>query len=234
MVTGFAKRLYAASAEKKYSTAPTIVAGGALCWSLYRVIASPPSLAQSVLLLAACYFLTDLISGLLHVILDNPRSLDVAPLHTLATGFQRHHENPRTIFEMTLYNHLYVMHLPLSLFFGVVFLLQQDIYHLTFIVMFAMLHLMQMAHRWAHSPVEDVPQVVRALQRRGILLRSAHHDDHHTPPYSKNFCIMTGMADPLLNLAVGRFGGTSHWWNAAFLGAALTPLIVAFALLRFV
>jgi ubiquitin-conjugating enzyme E2 variant len=234
MISALAKRLQLSAGGMKYSTAPTWIASAALCWSLYRVVQSPPSLLQGVLLLVACFFLTDLISGLLHVVLDNPRSLEVKPLYKLAIGFQRHHENPATIFEMSLYNHLYVMHLPLAAFFVVTALLGHELYLLSYVVMFAMLHLMQMAHRWSHQPADDVPRPVAALQRAGVLLDKPHHDEHHTPPYSKNFCIMTGMADPLLNVAVRRLGGTSHWWNAAFLTAALTPAFIAFLLIRFV
>jgi hypothetical protein len=232
MVIGFAKRLYRATVDSKYSTGFTWTAGAGLCWSLYQLIESPPTLLQTVIMVVVCYFLTDLISGLLHVVLDNPRSLEVPPLRSLASGFQAHHENPQTIFEMTLYNHLYVMHLPLTLFFVVLLPFHGSLYYLSYVVMVAMLHLMQMAHRWSHMPAEDVPVMVQRLQRAGLLLSYERHDVHHHPPYAKDFCIMTGMANPLLNVAVRRFGCSSHWWNAAFLAAGLLPLVTAFALTR--
>jgi hypothetical protein len=197
------------------------------CWSLYWIVQSPPTLAQCLALLVACYFATDLISGLLHIVLDNPRSLSIGLIRTLAQGFQDHHDDPSEIFEMSLFNHLYVMHLPLTIFFVAVLPFHDTLFYVVFLTMSAMLHLMQMSHRWAHLPVEEVPGAVRVLQRTRFLIGRQRHDQHHKPPYAKDFCIMTGLCNPPLNRLAKTFGVTSHWWGAAFLSACLLPLIFA-------
>ena len=213
-----------------YSRVFTILMAVGIIWSAWGVAQDPPPLWHAVLILLFSLWVTDPISGVLHVILDNPRSLDVAALRGLAEGFQRHHDNPAKIYEMPLYEHLYVMHLPLTIVFAVVAVIGHGHVHFVALCMVLALHLMQMAHLWAHLPAERVPAAVRGLQRVGLLLTKAKHDDHHTEPFDKNFCIMTGLANRPLNAVVGVVGGRTHWWNAAFLALAATPLAFAMAL----
>lgn len=213
-----------------YSKLFSYTMGAAIIWSVVSLVRTPPSLLAALFIALFTIFMTDLISGLLHVILDNPRSLDVAPIRGLAEGFQRHHDTPSNIYEMPLYQHLYVMHMPLTLFFLVVLPFHESLMYVVFLSMCGSLHLMQMAHLWAHLGPEQVPAPVQMLQRARILLSKPQHDKHHTAPYEKDHCIMTGMCNPVLNLATRVFGGTSHWWNAAFIAVALSPLAVAFAL----
>jgi hypothetical protein len=37
------------------------------------------------------------------------------------------------------------------------------------------------------------------LQRTGLVLRSQHHNGHHTSPFTANYCIVNGWCNPLLN-----------------------------------
>ena len=45
-------------------------------------------------------------------------------------------------------------------------------------------------HQWAHMP--SPPRVVHWLQRRGLILSSEAHAQHHEEPYVANYCIATG------------------------------------------
>lgn len=213
-----------------YSKTFTYLMGGGIAWSLWALAKSPPPLFDAIVLVVLCFAVTDLISGLLHVILDNPRSLDVGAIRGLAEGFQRHHRNPAKIYEQPLYEHLYVMHMPLTFLFGVVFLFGDARMYVVFLSMCGALHLMQMAHLWAHLPREQLPRVARALQRSRMLLNKPQHDLHHTEPFDKDFCIMSGFCNPPLNRAVRVIGTTTHWWMAIFLVVALSPLAVAYAM----
>jgi ubiquitin-conjugating enzyme E2 variant len=176
---------------------------------------APPPWLDSLFLFVFCVLATDLISGLLHIVLDNPRSLDIALIRVLAAGFQAHHENPSGIYQMPLYKHLYVMHMPLTIVFFIILPFHDARMHLTFLSMVFALHLMQMARR---------------LQRAGILVRGTQHRIHHAPPFDKNFCIMTGICNRPLNAAVSRFGATTHWWMPVFLVAAMSPFALAWLL----
>jgi hypothetical protein len=73
---------------------------------------------------------------------------------------------------------------------------------------------------------------VRSLQRVGVLLSKPQHDLHHTPPFDKDFCIMTGLCNRPLNAAVSVLGPTTHAWLGVFLLSAISPLAVAFAISR--
>lgn len=222
--------VYGCVVALQYSKAFTYTMVGGMAWSLWAIARSPPPLLDAIGLAALCFVATDLISGLLHVILDNPRSLDVGPIRGLAEGFQRHHESPSRIYEMPLYEHLYVMHLPLTFLFVAVLGVADGRTYVVFLSMVLSLHVMQMGHLWAHLPPTRVPAVVRGFQRVGVLLSKREHDLHHTPPFDRHFCIMTGICNRPLNAAVAVVGPTTHWWNAIFLAAAAAPLGVGVAL----
>ncbi len=213
-----------------YSKIFTYTMAAGMAYSAWFLVQSPPSALAACSTVVFTLVVTDLISGLLHVVLDNPRSLALRPIAGLAEGFQRHHKNPAKIYEMPLYQHLYVMHMPLTITFLVVAPLQNPGMHVAFLSMVAGLHLMQMAHLWAHLPPQNVPRLARALQRAGILLAKPEHDSHHRDPYDRNFCIMTGLFNRPLNRAVRLAGPTTHWWLAGFLLVALSPLAAAFLL----
>lgn len=211
-----------------YSKGFTYTMVGGMVWSVWALAHAPPSLGSAALLFAFTLLVTDLISGLLHVVLDNPRSLKLGPIRSLAEGFQRHHESPAKIYEMPLYQHLYVMHMPLTLLFLAILPFHNAGMYVVFLSLVVGLHLMQMAHLWAHLPAERVPAVVRVLQSARVLLRKPQHDLHHTPPFDKDFCIMTGICNRPLNAVVSVIGPTTHFWLAIFVVVALAPMLVAF------
>lgn len=213
-----------------YSKTFTLTMVLGMAWSAGALVMSPPSVLDACCLVAFSVIVTDLISGLLHVVLDNPRSLDIGVIRGLAEGFQRHHEKPANIYEMPLYQHLYVMHMPLTFLFLVVLPFQNANMYVVFLSMVVALHVMQMAHLWAHLPPERVRRPVRLLQRAGVLLKKEQHDLHHSAPFDRDFCIMTGTCNRPLNRAVALIGPTSHWWLAIFLGAAISPVALAFVL----
>ena len=210
-----------------YSNRFTWIMTAAGIAGLYRIATDPPPLTEALLILGVCLVVTDLLSGLLHVILDNPRSLDIGPIKPLAEGFQRHHENPSKIFEMSLYEHLFVMHLPLSIFAVIALPFWNSHLFVAYLGMIGTLHLMQMAHRWAHIPSEELHPVVRALQRAKLLISKDIHDSHHVDPFDKNFCIMSGLFNWPLNWVVRKTSRFSHAWIGVFFVASLIPVITA-------
>ncbi len=215
-----------------YSKAFTYTMVGGMVWSGWALAHAPPSLGSAAFLFAFALLVTDLISGLLHVVLDNPRSLKLGPIRGLAEGFQRHHESPAKIYEMPLYQHLYVMHMPLTLLFVAILPFHNAGMYVVFLSLVVGLHLMQLAHLWAHLPAERVPAPVRVLQNARVLLQKPQHDLHHTPPFNKDFCIMTGICNRPLNAVVSVIGPTTHFWLAIFVVVALAPMLVAFLVTR--
>jgi ubiquitin-conjugating enzyme E2 variant len=181
-----------------------------------------------VTIFVATYVYTDILSGLLHVVLDNERSLEVPVIQDLARGFQTHHRNPSSIFTMTWYEHLYTMDLPLSILFVFIVLCGTPTHFVYFLSIALMLHVMQMSHRWAHLPSVRVPRTVKALQNVGLLLDANTHRLHHRGKYDINFCIMNGWLNPLLNMFINPIGRTNHAWIGIFLSVVLVPVGLAF------
>ena len=119
------------------------------------------------------------------------------------------------------------MHLPLTIFAAVVIPFNDAHLFVVYLGMVASLHLMQMAHRWAHLPEDRVPTPVRWLQRARLLIGKPAHDAHHDDPFDKNFCIMTGMFNRPLNWVVKNTSRFSHAWIAVFLLTSLIPAAIA-------
>ncbi len=213
-----------------YSKKFTIIMTLGMIWSLYWIAQDPPSVAGVLIVFGFCYFLTDIVSGLLHIILDNPRSLEIKLIEGLADGFQKHHDNPRSITEMPLYQHLYVMHLPLTLLFVAVLPFHTPLVYVVFLSMVLWLHVMQMSHRWAHARKKQLPPVAGLLQRAHLLIDFPAHAKHHREPYSKDFCIMNGLFNRPLNGVVRVFGNRSHAWIGVFLAVCFTPLLFAYGI----
>lgn len=51
-------------------------------------------------------------------------------------------------------------------------------------------------HKWAHC--EQPPACVRWLQRAGVVLAPKHHAVHHRAPHDTQYCITSGVMNPLL------------------------------------
>lgn len=213
-----------------YSNKFTILMTLGIAWSLYWIAEDPPSLAGVLSVVVFCYLLTDIVSGLLHIILDNPRSLDIKLIESLADGFQKHHADPKAITQLPLYEHLYVMHLPLTLLFFAVLPLHTPLVYVVFLSMVLWLHVMQMSHRWAHATPKQLPPGTRSLHRMKLLIDFPAHAKHHREPYEKDFCIMNGLCNRPLNALVRTFGRTGHGWIAVFFLICLTPLAFSYGL----
>lgn len=194
-------------------------------WSVYKFFQSPVDIMSILLIIIFVFFYTDLLSGVLHIVLDNERSLKLPIIKSLAEGFQSHHESPKDIYQMSLYNHLYTMHLPLTIMFPAIVLVDSPYSYLVYVATAFTLHLMQMSHRWAHTPRRMLPAGVIFLQKIGLLLSHEIHSKHHNNVYDTNFSIMNGWSNSMLNRLVQIFGRTSHGWLCFFMILFVSLLI---------
>jgi len=64
-----------------------------------------------------------------------------------------------------------------------------------------MSHMMMASHRWSHTHPKYLPPAVRAMQNLGVIMSIKHHSLHHAS-YDSNFCIFSGICNPLLNATV--------------------------------
>jgi plasmanylethanolamine desaturase len=58
--------------------------------------------------------------------------------------------------------------------------------------------LTQQIHSWVHQ--DNPPRVVTYLQRAHLILGVDHHNRHHLPPHTSNYCITTGWLNPILDI----------------------------------
>jgi len=188
------------------------------------------------LILAVCLatYWVDLMSGMLHLALDNPANLTSPAIKGLCLGFQQHHVNPAMIYKMDMSDHLRPMVTALISFQVLGVLIHgYDCVGLCVLLLLLTLLLpwMQLCHRWAHLPASQRSQLVSALQRVGLALSPAHHHAHHEAPYLHMFCILTGHANPLLNriIQIPGFSPHSGIWAPAFICAKIA-LIISFPL----
>lgn len=160
---------------------------------------------KMVLILLFMFFYIDIISGLLHLVLDNPGFLHTPGLTKLAEGFQQHHTNTHLISQMRLIDHLRPMCTPVAFvaliggyYHGVA---KHEFCAFQVGLMFGLVW-MQCCHRWSHMTTKQRGPTITRLQKLGVALPPDVHLKHHTPPYRHTFCIMSGVFNPVLNWVV--------------------------------
>lgn len=207
-------------------------------YCLYQALTHPDSsLLSATVIFVITYFFTDVISGVFHLVLDNPLFINQSPIDSMCRGFQEHHLDPTLIFKMSLFNHVRVMGQPLVgvwvLSMPLEFIAGKTMYHfhVYYLCLSVMLVYMQCCHRWAHMPFKMRGPVIRTLQNLRLALPAGEHLNHHGAPYMQNFCIMNGMTNPLLNFVTQKIlHPHSKLWAPVFLICAYMPGCVCLAL----
>lgn len=178
------------------------------------------------------YCIIDLLSGLLHIVLDNPNYIKNKIIGKLALGFQQHHFNTTLIVKMKLIDHLRPMCVPIILVTILGFIIHgfnnPSLY--IYIISFSLgICWMQCCHRWSHMNLQQRGNIVVFLQKIGIALCPSVHLNHHVSPYLNNFCIMNGMFNPLINYISSSsdyFHPHKYIWAPIFIISVLLSVIL--------
>ena len=160
----------------------------------------PIALLIIVLLLAA-YALADLLSGIVHFLLDNFGSPETPVIgQKFVKPFRDHHVDPM---EMTRGDFIAVnadnVFVCLPVMIPVFFFLDigKHPYAGVFLVgLVAGVIMTNQLHKWAHMPT--VPAWSRRRNARFVLSKE-HHSVHHSGGYDRNYCITWGHLDVVLN-----------------------------------
>lgn len=212
------------------------IAIGGNAYALYTLVAAAVGgtldWVKLGLILTIMFFYIDIISGLLHLVLDNPKFLHTPGLTKLAEGFQQHHTNTNLIIKMRLRDHLRPMCTPIVAVAAIGGLYHGFANHgqCAFLIgMSGGVVWMQCCHRWSHmlSEKERGPLISR-IQRMGLALPPHVHLKHHTPPYMHTFCIMSGVFNPALNWVVAShpmLNPHCRIWLPIFLSALVSAVI---------
>mmetsp|Transcript_26077 Transcript_26077/g.82493 ORF Transcript_26077/g.82493 Transcript_26077/m.82493 type:complete len:465 (-) Transcript_26077:42-1436(-) len=179
----------------------------------------------TVFLLAAIW--VEYISGLIHVVFDNPYFQKAPFIGAPARDFQWHHRKPTHICNQTWRKFLGAIDSGVILLFGATLVLRpEDRWMRMFVLLsFPMLYLMMASHRWSHTRPSQLPSVVSLLQNSGVLLSKEVHSKHHAN-YDVNFSLLTGWSNPVLNFCVQNVMGPKDTrWLCVFLVWALLPFL---------
>ena len=173
----------------------------------------PIALLATVLLM---YFYIDFYSGVLHVVLDNPRFIRLPIIGVPCVEFQWHHTFPYDISTrglLDVWGDLNVLLIAKSLFlFGLC-----GFTPTTFMVAgvgYSFGYLNQFSHRLAHTAPRRRPKFAAWLQQHRILLSPAVHQTHHVD-YDRAFPVLNGHSRGIIERML-RVVDNGFWWLGLF------------------
>ncbi|CAM9696813.1 unnamed protein product [Discosporangium mesarthrocarpum] len=206
---------------KRFAPLVYLYASVSMYW-IYRFGFMDSGVTPTLLGLVVMYLVTDLYSGVLHVVLDDEWNMRVPLLSQPCLEFQFHHHIPddgcARPFVEGLGDLNFIIGIHMSLFYA--------IYHqggekqplLLAVGGWKMLvaYWGIWNHRQAHQVKSKKPLWVIWMQERGLMLTPAAHKVHHTPPHDQEYCLLGTVASPFVTWA-GRLGLGSIMWILIFL-----------------
>lgn len=178
------------------------------------IAASEPTMALVARVAAAAllgYWAADFASGVVHFVADTFGSVETPVLgRKFILPFRAHHDRPQEMTEHdfvetngdSCFIALFVL-VPVFVFVPAADGSGAALTGVFVVTLILFVVLTNQLHKWAHA--KEAPRLVRALQRAGLVLRPAHHAQHHLPPYTGRYCITSGNLNPLLD-AISFFG----------------------------
>ena len=161
---------------------------------------SPEDYLQIGVGAVAAWILSDLGTGIYHWGVDNYGDASTPIFGSQIDAFQGHHQRPWTITKREFANNIHALARPAGIFLAPFLLLPSNSLGDSFLALFLGLVVMsQQIHAFAHMKKSQLPESIIALQDSGVLLSRKMHGTHHKPPYDINYCIVSGLWNPLLN-----------------------------------
>merc|ERR1711871_782587 len=183
------------------------------------------TLQDHMWIIFAAFVFTDWMSGLLHVVLDNPVMNTWPVVGPEAKAFQGHHYDPTAVARGNWMNFLREHHILVFLVMAIYLVVKPSspglmLFSLHFMWMS---HVMMAAHRWSHTNPKYLTSMVKFMMSYHIMMNVQHHSAHHAS-YDCNFCIFSGWMNPLLNQLVHVIHWRSPLWVFVLAGFAFVPL----------
>ena len=162
-------------------------------------IVQAPSLVALLATFAVMYFYIDFYSGVLHVVLDNPRFIRLPLIGVPCVEFQWHHTFAYDISTRKLldvWGDLNVLLFVKSIFlFGICGFTPTTL--MVAGVGYSLGYANQLSHRLAHTAPRQRPKLATWLQEHHVLLPPAVHHVHHAS-YDQSFPVLNGHSRGLI------------------------------------
>eukprot|EP00249_Psilotum_nudum_P003431 c16815_g1_i1 orf=363-1397(-) len=176
------------------------IAIGCMFYKVVEVADSPVAVASAIVAAIVGYVLADLGTGIYHWGIDNYGDANTPIFGSQISAFQGHHKKPWTITKRQFSNNIHALARPAFFALLPFILLSSNSALDAFLGVFlASVVFSQQFHSWAHAKKTELPAVVLRLQEMGLLLPQKMHGAHHRPPYHINYCIVSGIWNPVLN-----------------------------------
>ena len=225
----------------------------AFLMSACYLVALCPSYVALAVGIIALYFESDLYSGVVHIVLDDPKNLGrsnylmEAIMFQGCLEFQWHHEIPRDIVNKGILASCADLNVLVSANLIAIALVHGMPWkgdpenRLLWSIMGLKLffgYFGQLNHLMAHETENRRPIAIRALQKRGVMLDQGKHNGHHRT-YDGNFCLLGHMdwAVHAIDRCLPDMGGRKNvvwfvlWMSMSVfcLPCVVTPLVRSIA-----
>ena len=200
-----------------------VTATPAYLWLAYEFSRAFEGLEPTYFLggLVGGYLMADLASGIGHIITD---SLDpeIFPesLADVFRGSQAHHKEPLDVYDTSLWANNKKYHVGAYFALGAATLLRLYGYDVPAEILCGVTALNMwtgLAHLVGHGGYKDY-RVVKGLQALGLLITQKEHHGHHGGNFDRNFCVISGLMNPLLNAAYDATRATGGYAARIFRG----------------
>ncbi|GFR48763.1 hypothetical protein Agub_g10584 [Astrephomene gubernaculifera] len=148
------------------------------------------------------YSLADLGTGVYHWAVDNYGDASTPLVGRQIAAFQGHHQRPWTITQRQFANNVHQVFGPACypaaalLTLSPLMPLGWNAWSSAFLFTVC---ISQQLHAWSHMKKSELHPAVVALQDAGVLIGRRMHGAHHRPPFTDNYCIVSGWWNPLLD-----------------------------------
>lgn len=176
------------------------------------------------------YVWYDFYSGLLHVMLDEPRNIPLPLLGQPALEFQWHHLIPSDIVRKDFIDVcgdlsvvvliLAVIHMSWSSSF-----MTEPVAGLLTVMKLGMAYFGQYSHRDSHDSSLVAGSAGKRLQNLGLMISPKAHKSHHQAPHDVDFCLI-GLCNPIMDVLHRSFGHMQYRWITVFLMVSIIDIKV--------
>lgn len=173
----------------------------------------------------------DAYSGILHVVLDNPSFLSLPLLGPPCLEFQWHHNIPRDLTSKSFLQVCGDLNVVVSII-AIIFLYFY-VYHkfdtplVVALLGFKILNAYygQFCHQQAHTPKHLRSSAVCILQSLFLMVSASSHLKHHHN-HSTNYCIGSGLCNPIITFIHDQVTSNKWIWLGAFLVSSVADVFV--------